>query len=188
MRCPRWFYAVPAVVAGVLAACGEPLGLPPAGVNVVDTVALYALDGTPITTPSGYNLIAQTPHTVRTDRSPDLDFAFNIDSTDQAVLLPTGALGLGQGSGIQVTTTPFDSIKSPPGGTYELAKPVPVSVGTIAVLHSRLTTCSYLTVGVFLYAKIEVLAIDAAERRMTFRILADANCGYRSLEPGAPQR
>src|SRR5207253_5197653 len=69
VSCPhsmRYFMlALLACVAAV--ACGNPLGLPAAFIsNVVDTVSLYALSGTPVSLPSGYSIISR--HTVRTDQ------------------------------------------------------------------------------------------------------------------------
>lgn len=178
---------VPAVMGfALLAACSDPFGLPPPrSENAVDTVALFALDGTPLSSPSAYHL--ETLSVVRTDRSPVFDFAFNVDSLGRPVLLPTGPLRLGEGSGIRLMTTPFDSIKVAPGGGYERSKAVVVDAGTVAVVHSRPTPCSFGTT-VFLYAKLQVLTIDAAARRIVFQILTNANCGYRGLEPGFPVR
>ena len=39
---------------------------------------------------------------------------------------------------------------------------------------------------IFYYAKLKVLAYDAVDRRVDFEILVNANCGYRSLQPGVP--
>lgn len=166
-------------------ACGEPFGLPVARVaNEVDTVSLFALDGTPLSAPAGYDLQSRTR--VRTDRSSVFDFAFNIDSSG-AVLLPTGSLGLGEASGIQLATTPFDSILVAPGGGYVRTKPVVVIPEAVALVHSRPVQCEF-GASVFLYAKLRVLAIDAAARRIDFAILVDTNCGYRGLEAGLPRR
>ena len=83
------------------AGCGSPLGLPRATFeNKVDTVSLYALSGTPVSFPSAYSLQFNQP--VRSDQTPALDFAFDIDSAGLAKLLPTGALRLGRASGIQL--------------------------------------------------------------------------------------
>src|SRR5205814_8544395 len=80
-------------VAALAAACSGTTGLPTAVfTNVVDTVSLFALDGTPITAPSAYLL--QGKARVRTDQSASLDFAFNFDSLHRPVLLPTQRLGL----------------------------------------------------------------------------------------------
>ena len=83
-----------ALIAALLAACGNTTGLlPPNDANVVDTISLFALDGTPVTAPSGSRL--SDTAVVRTDQSGDIDFAFNITPAGRPVLLPTGALGLG---------------------------------------------------------------------------------------------
>jgi hypothetical protein len=61
-----------------------------------------------------------------------------------------------------------------------------VTAGVVALLHSRPTTvCGFSTV---YYAKLQVLAVDSAARRLDFQILDNQNCGYRGLEPGLPRR
>src|SRR3954468_9314602 len=103
------------VALALAAACGDPLGLPPPAIpSRVDTlVSLYALSGTPISKPSGYVISFRQP--VRTDQSPQgFDFAFDIDPSGRALLLPTGALKLAKGSGIQGTPHAFDSVTVAP--------------------------------------------------------------------------
>jgi hypothetical protein len=178
--------ALVSALAAVAAACDESLGLPPAGLaNVEDTVSLFALDGTPLTAPSGYNIQAKTA--LRTDHTTSFDFAFNLTPAGQAVLLPTGALGLGRGSGIQLQSASFDSVKTAPTGAYSDTVPVAVDSGTVAVVHSRASQCVFGAI-VFYYGKVQVLAIDTVARRIDLRVLVDQNCGYRDLEPGIPRR
>jgi hypothetical protein len=181
--------AVFVVLAAALlatAGCGSSTGLPAASAaNFVDTVSLYALDGTPLPAPSGYNV--QSRSVVRTDRLASFDFAFNITAAGQPVLLPTGALGLGRASGIQRQNLAFDAITLAPTSAYVDTMAVPIDSGTVAVVHSRPTTCAFGIV-VFYYGKIEVLAIDFAARRVDLQIMVDLNCGYRGLEPGVPRR
>ena len=168
------------------AACGDPFGLPSASAdNVVDTVSLYALSGTPVATPSGYNL--QFREAVRTDQGGAFDFAIDLDTAYRPVLLPTGALRLGRSSGVQATTLPFDSIRIAPGGGFQLDSAVTVDVGGRAIVHSRDAVCSWGGAAVY-YAKLQMLAVDTAARRIDFQILVDTNCGYRGLEPGIPSR
>ncbi len=188
MRFPRSPLAALGALAALaaLAACGSSTGLPPARIdNVVDTVSLYALDGTPLTAPSAYDI--ENLRTVRTDVTTAYDFIFNIDAGAQALLLPTGAVGLGRQSGIRVESTSFDAITDAPTSGYADSTAVAVDSGTVAVIRSRPTQCSFGVI-VFLYAKIEVLKIDRVARRLDFRILADLNCGYRQLQPGLPTR
>jgi hypothetical protein len=175
----------------VAAACGDPLGLPPPAVaNRVDTLSLYALSGTPITSPSGYVIAFRAK--VRTDQSVQgFDFAFDIDTAGRPVLLPTGALRLGRGSGIQLSTTPFDSILVAPNRAYQLDSAVVVDSNDVAILHSRPASCTFGITTLY-YAKLHVIRIDTTTgpdgRRIDFEILSDVNCGYRGLEPGLPRR
>ena len=178
-------------LALLAAACSDTTGLPAPGVpNVVDSsVSLYALFGTPISSPSAYdiNLRSVGRQLVRTDQTPAFDFAFNLDSSGHPVLLPTGAVGLGRASGWQLASVPFDSIKVAPSGGYVFDQPLVVSAGTVAIMRSRSTNCLF-GVTVSLYAKLQVVAIDPAARRIDFRILVDQNCGYRGLAPGLPSQ
>ena len=97
------------VAALLVAACGNNTGLGNANVpNVVDTISLYALDRTAIALPSAY--VIRGNSVVRTDLVPGFDFAFNITAAGQAVLLPTGALGLGVASGVQLQSVSFDAL------------------------------------------------------------------------------
>lgn len=172
----------------LLAACSDPFGLPQARIeNEVDIVSLFALDGTPLSAPSAYHLDSKSP--VRTDRSSLFDFAFNIDALGRPLLLPTGALGLGRASGVRLMTIPFDAVTVAPDGGYADTTGVAVDAGggTVAVVRSRPVQCSFGAT-VSLYAKLRVLAVDPAARRIDFEILVNANCGYRGLEPGLPRR
>lgn len=186
MRHPRSVAASCVLVTGLaLGACGDPFGLPrPFSTNFVDTVSLYALGGTPVAAPSGYSL--QLVEAVRVDLLP-FDFAFEIDSAGRALLLPTGALRLGRGSGVQLTTQPFDSIRLAPTGGYQLDSAVVIDSGSVALVRSRPTGCSFdPTPAYFYHAKLEVLLVDTVARRLDFTILVDVNCGHRGLDPPPP--
>ena len=176
------------VALALTAACGDPLGLPPPGIeNRVDSlVSLYALSGTPISTPSAYVISFRQP--VRTDQSAQgFDFAFDIDTAGRPLLLPTGALKLPKGSGIQLTLHAFDSITVAPTGGYNTDSATVVDSGSVVIMHSRPLVCSFGITSIY-YAKLEVLAIDTLARRIDFRILDNVNCGYRGLEAGLPRR
>lgn len=178
----------PLLVLGLAltAACGDPFALPRASFsNVVDTVSLYALSGTPVATPSGYHL--QFREAVRIDQGGTFDFAIDIDTAGHPVLLPTGALRLGRNSGARLDSLPFDSIRIAPDRGFQLDSAVAMDVGNVAIVHSRAVTCSFGIPAVY-YAKLQILAVDTAARRIDFQILVDTNCGYRGLEPGLPSR
>lgn len=187
----RSLHILGAALAGtlVVSACGPDLtGLLPAGVeNRTDTVSVYALSGTPVATPSGYVIYSR--QVVRIDQNNAFDFAFDIDSSGRALIKSTGAMKLGQQSGVQVTTTPFDSIRIAPSGGYQEDSAVVLNVNTVAILHSRAAQCNYdLQPSHHYFAKMHVLTIDTLERRIQFEVLTDVNCGYRGLEPGLPKQ
>ena len=169
--------------------CGSDLGLPPPAIeNRTDTVSLYALSGTPVWQPSVY--IIGFRQVARSDLSASgFDFAFDIDTLGRALLLPTGALKLATGSGIQPTLHAFDSVTVAPSGGYKVDSATVVDSGSVLLLHSRPLVCSFGITSIY-YAKLHVLAIDTtpAQRSITFEILNNINCGYRGLEPGLPKR
>lgn len=182
----RYFFLL-LFACAIWASCGSPIGLPPAYVrNVPDTVSLWALSGTPIAKPSGYSLWP-LPQPVRTDAYPSFDFAFDIDTAGRALLLPTGAVKLGRNSGLQVVTTPFDSVHIAPLTNYNRDSATVVAADDVVLAHSIPTTCSYGLPAAY-YAKLHILTIDTTSggngRRIDFVIVVDLNCGYRGLDTG----
>lgn len=178
------------------AGCGDAFTLPPASLETTEvTVTLYALTGTPIGTPSAYNLL--TLAAVRTDRTSDFDFAFDIGPDSSfgvgtagatvAVLLPRGAIGLGEDGGLQVSSLPLDSILLAPEHGYEEGAGVAIDSGAVIIAASRKQNCNFGFVRPR-YAKLRVEALDIVQRSVTLRLVVDPNCGYRGLGPGVPQQ
>jgi hypothetical protein len=166
------------------AACSAELTLPPASdENVVDTVTLYALSGTPIGTYSAYQM--DLKRVVRTDQTSAFDFVFDIDTAGPA-LHPSGLYGLAEGAGFQDGGAPFDSLTFAPLDGYEYQAATPIDSGDVLYVRSRPVTCLFGTFAYF--GKLEVLAVDTVARRIDLQVLVNANCGYRSLEPGIPRR
>ena len=110
---------LPLFALALIAACGDSLGLSASFANKVDTVSIYALSKTPVSTPSGYYMAQGI--VVRTDGFIPFDFAFDIDSTGRGLLLPTGPLKLGRLSGLQISAVPFDSIRIAPTALSNVA-------------------------------------------------------------------
>jgi len=173
-------------LALLVVACNDTSNLPaPFFTNVVDTVSLFALRGTDVRLPSAFAL--DGAHTVRMDQTTALDFAFDFDSLGAPALFPTGAINLGQLSGLQQSTTAFDAIKLAPTGSYVFDKPLALDTGTVVLVRSRPILCLFGTT-VSLYAKLRVLVVDSTARRLDMEALVDQNCGYRGLEPGLPKQ
>jgi len=173
---------------GVIIACNDPNALGDATeVNSVDTVTLGAIEGTPLSTPSGFNIATGA---LRIDSSVNFEFAYNVrrlaDGTYQRVFLPRAALGLASTTtadpGLQARTQTFDEIDHAPSNGYTADSAVPIEVGQRYVVRSRVV-CTGL--GVPLYGKLEILSFQ--DSTVTFKVLADLNCGFRDLQPGLPK-
>lgn len=166
-------------------ACGDN-GLGPASdPNVVDTVTIYAKDGTPISSPSAFSISERLA--IRTDQSSAFDFMFNIDGEGRPVFLPLAVLGLGSGSadpGFKATTQTFDEITVAQRDNFVTSDTVAFIAGDRFIMRSRVV-CTTLNLPT--YGKMEVLSIDPAARSVTFRYLVNINCGYIGLQPGIPE-
>src|SRR5512145_617013 len=134
---PRLLF--PAAAGGALAVaigCGDNITLPAASFeNVVDTVVLAALSGTPIDQPSGFDVVVALP--VRTDRTNAFDFAFDIDAGGTPRIHPAGTLGLSSDPGILQSDQAFEAITSAPEEDYVTDTALVVAAGTVFVVRSR---------------------------------------------------
>lgn len=177
---------LPVVVALTIAsaACDDSI-LPQATVaNSVDSIELFALEGTDISQPSAYDMTRLT--SARTDLTTQWDFAFNIDSLGRPLLASAHALGLGGGGGLLESNVSFDDLRVAPSAGYITDSAVVVTPGMVLATRSRLINCELGTI--FYYGKLRVIAIDMTARTIGFEVLSNINCGYISLEPGRPTR
>jgi hypothetical protein len=170
------------------AACSDSSGLPDPTLNNVErTETLYALVGTPVSTPSGYTLDGS--RRIRTDMSVDFDFAYNIESDGRQVFIPRAVLGIDTSAtlnpGFQRRTETFEGITVAPSNGYISDQVVPIAVGDRFVVRSRIVC---ITIGLPKYGKLEVTGFDPLARTVTFRVINNENCGFKGLEPGLPDR
>jgi hypothetical protein len=176
-----------AALAVAASACGDPFGQDATVENTVDTVVLYALRDTPIRLPSAYNMLQPAgAQAVRTDTTSQFDFAFDIDTTGQAVIYPAGVLGLSREPGLQAMDRSFEDVRRAPDDGYRADSTITVAPGGVFVARSRVTSLFCVFVSVPRYGKFHVLALDTTNRSITLEALVDLNCGFRGLEPGLP--
>jgi hypothetical protein len=173
------------VAAVALSGCSDSNGLPDATVpNAERTDTLWALVGTPVSTPSGYSV--DGGRRVRTDLLIDFDFAYNVLPDGRHVFIPRAALGIDTANtvnpGFRRRTEGFEAITRAETDGYITDESVDIAIGDRYVVRSRVTCL----IGVPKYAKLEVLAFDDPTRIVIFRVLTNDNCGFRSLEPGLP--
>ena len=158
-----------------------------------DTLVAYALTGTSASLPSALAVTLRS--TVRVDGSGTFDIGFDFDSAGRVVVSPVrvlvNQLSGAPSVGIQTMfTTPFDSIKSAPGGYYRPDTAIVVTPGHPFVLLVNRTTSS--TVCIYdptprIYSKIVIDSVTPKTTRAIYmRVTTDPNCGFRSLVPGLP--
>jgi hypothetical protein len=180
------FKVLAALGLATAAACGPTNTIPAASINnIIDTVTLGAIIGTPLTVPSGYSVALA--RTIRTDIESNFDFVFNVDTLDLPVFLTTQVLRMTSVSplrpGFIESTVSFDSMYSAPLNGYITNRPFLATVGKTYYMRSSLV-CTSLSAP--LYGKLEVIDYDPVNREVTFKALVDSNCGYHSLRVGRP--
>ena len=184
---PTFRRLLPLLVLSAAAACSDNDNLPdPTQENFVDTVTVGSLTDTPITTASGFSVGSGA---IRTDLSPDFDFAYDIQgdpATGTRVILPRAALGIDSDNsaepGVMRRDEAFDAIEAAPSNGYVTDEAVPVTLGERYIVRSRVR-CN---IGVPVYAKVEIIGLE--DNSLVLKVLANTNCGYRGLEPGFPDR
>ena len=158
-----------------------------------DTLVAYALTGTSASLPSGLAVTLRS--TVRVDGTASFDVGFDIDSAGRIIVSPVrvlvNQLSGAPSVGIQTMfNTPFDSIKSAPGGYYRPDTAIVVLPGQPFVLLVSRTTASDVCVydpSPTIYAKVVIdSALTNTTRAIYMRVTTDPNCGYRSFLPGLP--
>lgn len=183
------------MVVAALTACGNPYAILPATIpNMVDTVEVYAVNGTGLNRPSGYVLSSRLPIRLGIDVTAyNFDFLYRIDPTTGPEFVPyrvvapaaPGASTLGY-PGLQSSTTSFDAIREAQQVGYVVDRPTPIEVGQVLYARSGLPNGCFLSIPY--YAKLEVLSFDEEARSVRFRVLVNINCGYRQLLPGIPSQ
>ena len=190
---PRSWLRIAALML-VATSCKVDSTLPPASIPVAQQqITLYALTGTPVSTPSGYNMVQLGE--VRTNVSNNFDFVMDIgiDSTfgvgnngdTVIVLLPRGAVGFVEDGGLQWTAMAFDSVYVAPVTGYEQLKPTRIRQGDVVLAASRRQTCDNASSHPR-YAKLNIQTVDLVARSVVILVVIDPNCGYRSLISGIP--
>jgi hypothetical protein len=176
-----------ALLALASAACGY--SNPKPTINVVtDTLVAFALNGTPATAPTGFDVSTET--LVRVDQNLNFDIAFDVDSsTGQAtvypvVLLSNGFIGTRR-VGLQRITTPYDSATFGFRNGYTFDSSYALTPGQGLMIVTNPVACA-TDPNPQLYAKMVVDSVDTGNRTIRFRTTIDPNCGFRSFLPGIP--
>ena len=170
----------------------------------VDTITVFALNGTPAVLPSGVNIgagqisgdtIVMRPTAVPSDGSTIFDFAVDIDATGSVVIFPAPLVvrSATRRVGLQKSATAFDALTQAPQNGYGYDS-VSVTLGASDLLvvqaqragiGERCYERSTYGYDPVLYAKAQVIAVNTAERSVKLRVVLNPNCGFRGLKPGS---
>ena len=191
MRSLVW-YAI--LGAAATAACGDPFAIGPANfANVVDTVTLYAVNGTSLSQPSAFLLATKRTYRLGVDALPyNFDFLYRVGETAGPELAPfyavapsTSTTATGK-AGFLVTDQDFDEIAVAEQSGYVTDSALALTVGQVFYYRSGIPNGCFLAIPY--YAKVQVISIDPENRSVTLKMLVDNNCGYRGLAEGLPQK
>jgi hypothetical protein len=175
----------------VLNACGDPTNLKASIPTATDTLAVFALSGTPPAYPSGISIVAQ--QAVRVDGFAGFDVAFDIDPNGRPVIYPVKLIvSSPSGSrrvGMQRVVGPFDSVKVAPKSGYQVDSSFVLGLGEVVAIESphngSQDLCSF-ALSPNLYAKFAVDSVNLVTRTLYLRMGIDPNCGFRSFAEGIP--
>ena len=160
--------------------------------NFTDTLTTYAVNGTPLGSPSGLWFFAR--QAVRVDNAFSFDVAFDIDQSSGELRLYPQALIAGglvpvRSVGIKRSTTNFDDLLRAENSGYAFDSVFVARSGDVFLVQSNdATACSVLSFGTVIYAKLQVLEVNPASRTISSRFTVNPNCGFLSLIPeGTPK-
>jgi hypothetical protein len=178
--------------ASILTACGDPQLLRASLPTIQDAYTVFALTGTPATSPSGINTYVRSA--VRVDGNANFDVAFDIDASGNAVIYPVqkvvSSLSGSRHVGLRKVAGTFESVDIAPSGTYADSVIVAAKGEVVIVQSARNSTgdaCQF-DISPYIYTKLLVDSIAPATRTITIQAILDPNCGFRSFQPGIPAK
>lgn len=178
-------------VVTALSACGDVANLQASLPTTVDTLAVWALSGTPPEFPSGVSIVARQP--VPVDGFAGFDVAFDIDNAGNPVIYPVAlAVSTPGGSrpvGLLKVPGAFESVSEAPTTGFKTDSGLVLAPGEVVVVqspHNRSGDVCQFTISPNLYAKFTVDSVNLASRMLFLRMGFDPNCGFRSFADGIP--
>jgi hypothetical protein len=169
-----------------MAACGDDPLAPQDWVASPNSVTLFSASrGELVGLPSAFDVVSGIRTTLESPGATGQWDVVLAEENGALVLVPAVAFdGISSRARVAfLADQDFATLMRAPGDTALFsAEPVPVILGGVYVLRSRRTSCQFFGSG-SLYAKIEVVEVDADAGNMTFRSVRNPNCGDRDLVP-----
>ena len=196
-----------ALVAGGLAACGDPLRSRANLSTVADTLVVYPLtdpDAARRDYPTALLTVGQSssalgdlivgPRVTSATGNGDFDVAFDINSAGKIVVLPQRRVvpgAPGRAVGLRTVGERFDDLREAPTEGFQFdSVAVALDPGQTLVIQAQAAACfnDYGNAAPYTFSKLVVDSVSAGDRAIFFRVVVDPNCGFRSFASGVPAR
>ena len=188
---PALAFAVAVFVIAVTTSCKSLTDINPSFPNITDSTIFFAINGSPPGSPTAVNLF--TISSFRANQAFAYDLAFDIDSSGNAVIIPSRALATNYSApydvGLQVVpNATFLSLTSAPSDGYRLDTAVVVVPGQVVAVESHdLANCQFAIKGQSYFSKLIVTKIDLVNRMLNVTLTVNRNCGFHSFADGLPK-
>jgi hypothetical protein len=154
----------------------------------VDTLVAFAMNGSPASEPSGFDLFTQSMVTI--DDNLAFDVAFDVDSaTRRALVYPVALVSNGfittRHVGLQRIAIPYDSATYGLRTGYVFDSAYALAPGQALYVVTNPVACE-ADANPSLYGKLVVDSVNTLDRTIHFRATVDPNCGFRDFQPGIP--
>jgi hypothetical protein len=179
------------VMAGALAACKDLTSVDASFDNVTDSLDFYTLNNSPPGTATAINLFSG--NRFRADETFAYDIAFDIDSENRVLVIPSRALATGLSApysvGLQkLSGVTFAQVTDAPKTGYRVDTALVATVGSVVAIESHdAATCGLSIKGSSYFSKLVITQVDLVDRKISIVLEVNRNCGFHSFAEGKPK-
>ena len=174
-------------LATLVVACDDPFAPTASTPNFSTAIEVWALTGAPTSFPTV--ILVPQALVVRPDAAGSFDVGFDIDPDGRLLVVPmskiVSPLSGVRSIGIIRTATVFNTILDAPRAGWTFDSTLAVNVGQSFLLRVQTQYCSG-QLSQEVYAKYNVVEVDAVARKIVLSGYVNPNCGFRSFQTGIP--
>lgn len=180
---------VAAVAITALAACDDSTGIRASSNNTEASLKVYAMNGTPLTLPAA--VLLRNGAAVRVDGNFSFDMAFDLNAAGLVVIytqrMVANEFAFTHRVGLQTRVAPFDEVIRAPTSGYVYDSLLTLGPGEVVLVDVLDPICAGSFLGANVRGKMRVDSVDKVNRSIFLHVLANPNCGFRSLVQGTPK-
>src|ERR1043166_8504894 len=193
-RLPRRVIAavLSVAVVAVISACKDLTSVDAGFDNVIDSSGVfYTVNNSPAGTATAINLF--TGNRYRADETFAYDIAFDIDSQNHVLIIPSRALATGLSTpysvGLQkLSGVSFAQVTDAPKTGYRVDTVLVATQGSVIAIESHdVARCGFAIKGSSYFTKMVITNVDLVNRKISTVLEVNRNCGFHSFELGKPK-